>query len=297
MAIYSMTGFGRASAEVDGVARGVETRSVNHRYLDVKVRFPRVLAAIEPLARTVAARHCRRGRIEVVIQGSDDESGGAGIEVDLKRARELRAAHIQLAEALDIPLALDSQVVASWPGVLRSVGEPADDDAVRAAFEPILEAAFTQLASMRRIEGLALAADLSGRLDAVEALREVLVAEAPGQNAAYRQRLESRIAALLDAVDVQSDPGRVLHEVAVFAEKADIAEELSRLGSHIEQARGLLASPSAEAVGRRLDFICQEMSREANTVASKVSDIKLSERAIDLKAELERMREQVQNVE
>ena len=142
-----------------------------------------------------------------------------------------------------------------------------------------------------------LKADLLGRLESVETIREKLEARAPDQSKAYRERLEKRMKELLGSVDAKVEDGRLLHEVAVFAERSDVAEELSRLASHLEQAKDLLEGTADKAVGRRLDFICQEMFREANTVASKVSDIKLSELAIELKAELERMREQVQNVE
>lgn len=293
-----MTGFGRAAVEVAGVAYSVEARSVNHRYLDIKTRLPRALAPTESVVRDRIGRHIARGRVDVVVTAvGGDQAGPSNVEVNLPLAQAVRDAYAQIADALDIPDQVDSSLVAAWPGVLQSVPADVETGALEATLGPALDAALGALVEMRSREGVALAADLGSRLDIVAHIAERVAERAPEQSRAYRERLLFRLRDLLGGLDLEVDEGRVVHEVASFAEKADIAEEVSRLRSHVDQARGLLAEPDDDAVGRRLDFLCQEMFREANTVASKVQDRGLSELAIDLKAELERLREQVQNVE
>ncbi len=293
-----MTGFGRASVEVAGVRYAVEVRSVNHRYLDLKTRLPRALAPTEGVVRERVGHHASRGRVDVVVAAvAGDQAGPSKVELNLPLARAVRDAHAEVASALGIPDRIDSGVVAAWPGVLQSVPVDVEDDTLGAVLGPALDAALSVLVEMRKREGAALAADLGARLDTIAEIAERVADRAPEQSRAYRERLLGRLRDLLSGLDVTVEEGRVVHEVAVFAEKADIAEEVSRLRSHVDQARGLLAQPDEEAVGRRLDFLCQEMFREANTVASKVQDRALSALAIDMKAELERLREQVQNVE
>lgn len=293
-----MTGFGRAAVDVAGVRYAVEIRSVNHRYLDLKTRLPRALAATEAVVRERVSRYATRGRMDIVVAAVAGEAAAPGhVEINTPLARAVRDAHARLARELDIPDDTTATTVASWPGVLAAVPLDVDTTELEQAIGPALDAALTALVEMRQREGAALAADLGARLDLVAGITERIAERAPEQSIAYRERLLSRLRDLVAGLDLSVDEGRVVHEVAVFAEKADIAEEVSRLHSHVDQARGLVAAPESDGVGRRLDFLCQEMGREANTIASKVQDRALSELAIDLKAELERLREQVQNVE
>lgn len=298
MSIRSMTGFGRAAFTLGAVAYAVEVRSVNHRYLDVKVRAPRVLVAAEAALRAAVGARLARGRVEVLVQSvAGEDAQPQTLIVDHALARAVHAAHAEIAEALGVPLALDTAALVAWPGVLQGHPAEIDDDEASAAACAALSTALDALVEMRAREGAALLAVLEAHLEAVADLRVALAARAPEQSVAYRARLKARVGELLEGLDIAVDEGRILHELAVFGERTDVAEELARLHAHLGQARALLADPGAEGSGRRLDFLCQEMFREANTIASKVDDVALSTLTIGLKAELERLREQVQNVE
>ena len=287
-----MTGFGRAATQIEGVAHTIEIRAVNHRYLDLKLRVPGHLAGLESAIRDRVRPVLQRGRVDLLISSAagDAEVGG---ELRLNQPLIEQLAGISAALHKSGFEFLTGDAVLAWPGVVQSVPKALDDAAAAAAILPALDQALEAVVGMRRVEGASLAKDLRAHLAAMESERVALLAEAPAQVAHYQARLRSRVEALL--ADRSVDEGRLLHEVAVFAEKSDVAEELSRLTSHFEQFEGLLRQP--DPVGRRLDFLCQEMLREANTIASKVQDAGLSARAISLKAHLEQLREQVQNVE
>lgn len=292
MSIRSMTGFGRATLTVAGVAHTVEIRAVNHRYLDLKMRLPGHLAGLEADIRAQVRGALPRGRVDLYVTSSaGDAQVGAAVVLNPALADRLIAAGKAVVDKGALPLSAD--FVLGWPGVLQTVPGALDAEALKAAVLPAVDAALAAVIEMRQIEGRALAADLRGHLAAMQAEHAALLAEAPSQVEQYQQRLQARINALLAGREV--DETRLLHEVAVFAERSDVAEELSRLNSHFEQFTAQL--DRAEPVGRRLDFLCQEMLREANTIASKVQDAGLSARAIELKARLEQLREQAQNVE
>lgn len=293
-----MTGFGRASVGDGGRGYVVEMRSVNHRYLDLRIRLPKALQQAESSVRELLTPHVTRGRVEISITSTGgDEVAATSIQIDHDLAQAVVEAHNALAESLGVERNLDTRVVAAWPGVLRAVETTLDVSEELSVLMPALESAAQQLVGMRRAEGLRLEQVLLGHLDTIEGLRQRFVEVAPGQAADYRERLEKRMRDLLENVGGSVDDSRLLNEVAVFAERTDIVEELERLHSHLEQARGLIASDGSEGVGRRLDFLCQEILREANTVGSKAQAIELTETVIELKNELERLREQVQNVE
>ncbi|MCA9539330.1 MAG: YicC family protein [Myxococcales bacterium] len=282
----------------DGVRYSAEVRSVNHRYLDIKIRLPRELSAAEGFVRREVEARLARGRVDVNLSaGIGDASPPSHVAVNRKLAAAVRAAHAELAAHFAVPDVCDSSTLAAWPGVIEAVAPEADEAEAAAALGPALGEALDALSAMRAAEGDALSRLLSTHLDAIEKHRAVLLADAPAQATAYRARLESRLREMLDRLGADADPTRVVHEVAVFAERTDVAEELGRLASHLAQARDMLAAPSAEGVGRRLDFLCQEMFREANTIGSKVQSVEMVQRVVELKAELERLREQVQNVE
>lgn len=290
-----MTGFGRAALRLAGVAHTVEIRAVNHRYLDLKLRLPRHLAAIEPRLRKVVGAALARGRVDLLVTSSAGEAEPTGaVQADVALAEQVLAACRSVRSALGIE-GPSADLIYSWPGVLQAVPAALDDANLADIVVPAVQSALDAVLVMRRAEGASLAADLTGHLDAIEQERAAIEAEAPAQVEQYQARLRSRIDSLLADRDLVVDEARVLHEVAVFAERSDVAEELSRLQSHIKQFREQLAR--TEPVGRRLDFLCQEMLREANTIASKVQDPGLSARAIELKAHLEQLREQAQNVE
>lgn len=295
MSIRSMTGFGRRTVDLSGIEHTIELRAVNHRFLDVRLRVPWALAMHEAALRARVAERLHRGRLDVTVTAlGGDTPPARAVRVNWPLAEAVRAAHREMAAKLGVPDGCDTATLAGWPGVLApaSEGDDPDDPAPLLAG---LDGALDALIEMRAREGASLAAVVHGHLDAIETHRAALAREAPDQAAAWRARFEKRLHETLSAVGREVDQARVLHEVALFAEKTDVAEELARLASHIAQGRELLSEGAA--IGRRFDFICQEMLRETNTVGSKVQAVEMTRRVVELKGELERLREQIQNVE
>lgn len=275
-----MTGHGVGEAELGHSRMLVEVRAVNHRYLDARVKLPAELSEHAALVEERVRRVLHRGRVEVVGR-LDGEAFGPPI-LDKERAR---AAFTQLCELRDelrpdepVPLSL----LASVPGLFGG-GSKIDHDEVRAALEAATDAACREVNAMREREGAALAEDLSAHLDALVRVLDAARARAPEVVEAHRERLRSRIARLLADGEFTLDSGRLEHEVALFADRTDIAEELARLASHTDQMRELLGS-EGESPGKRIDFLLQEMTREANTIGSKSADTTLSRLVIEMKA-------------
>jgi uncharacterized protein (TIGR00255 family) len=285
-----MTGHGRGVAEVAGRRVTVELRAVNHRFFEVKLRAavdPRVEEALGAALR----RRLERGSLSVAVR--DEPTGGraGGYRVDVELARSVHAALDEARRAIGsndpVPLAL----VLAQPGVVAAQDSAVDPEASLAALLPALDAALDELVAMRRREGAALAADLGARLARLEGLAaEIrgLAVDAPGE---LRRRLDERIAKL----GVNLDEQRLAVEVALLADRVDVTEELVRLGAHLAAARAHLVEDAP--VGRRLDFLVQELGREINTIGSKSQLVDISRRVVEAKAELERIREQVQNIE
>jgi uncharacterized protein (TIGR00255 family) len=289
-----MTGFGRASFEAAGSTFAVELRSVNQRNLDLAVRLPRALSGLEAESRRLLSQRFSRGKIELSVALAAGSLPRAELEVD--RALILR--YLALARELSRePGVIDRVSVAellAMPGVVRPVEAAArEEDAAAALLEAVARAADGALA-MRAAEGAALARELSARLAGVSALVAELGGRADEVQRAVRERLRAR-ADQLRAETGLLDEARLYHEVALAAERLDVAEELARLSSHVLQFGTALASD--EPVGRKLDFLTQELAREANTLAAKAGDAPLAQRVVDLKTEIDRIREQVQNIE
>jgi uncharacterized protein (TIGR00255 family) len=298
MALRSMTGFGRAVTTQAGTSFVVEIRAVNHRFLDFKIRLANELGALEADVRAVVSGRLSRGRVSVSVSTDTDEAEGEyRVVLDQALAHEVHRAHRTLAETFGVENGLRAVDLARTHGVLRVETCAVEADEVRAGLLAAVGEAADMVVAMRDAEGTALANTIEAHLERIEALRGALSTRAPRQAAAYRTRLESRLRELLETVDVTADEGRILHEVAVFAEKTDVAEELARLKGHVDHVRTLMADVAGEAVGRRLDFMCQELNREVNTVGSKAQDMAMTEVVVELKGELERLREQIQNVE
>lgn len=291
--LRSMTGFGSGTASVASETVSVELKAVNHKFCEVKVRLPRELSAIEPLIQRQVKGRLARGAVEVTVRRAQRTATGVVPVVDLGLAEEYRRAFGEVARALGLPDDLTLRDVALQPGIIR-LEEPAvvlDD--VAKALEQALSTALDALVVMRRKEGVALEADLSQRLGIVAATVKELEGFAADSVGEYRNRLAERIAEL--AKNIQLDPQRLAQEVAFFAERTDVAEEMTRLDSHLAQFRALLEAH--EPTGRKMDFLVQEMHREANTTGSKSQHREISARVLVLKSELERIREQIQNVE
>lgn len=284
-----MTGYGRGVAEQGGRRATVDVRAVNHRFLDLKLRGLPIAPALEEQVAARVRAALDRGAVAVSIHVASPGAAAAA-RIDPAAARRAHEALAELARQLGVPPP-DLALVLAQPGVVGS-GDDADDE-VELPVLPALDAALAQLERMRAAEGLALAAELRARFDELTAQRAAIAALAAAQPAQLARRLAERARRLLD--DAEVDPARLAQEVALLADRADVTEELVRLASHVEQARALLDAPGA--VGRRLDFLVQEMGRELNTIGSKSAAAEISALVVDAKAVLEKVREQVQNVE
>lgn len=290
--LRSMTGFGTGRSVVGDEEIVVELKSVNHKFCEVKARLPRELASLEThVVRRIKDR-VARGSFDVTVKRS---RGSTGLEpvVDAQLAKAYRRAFAELSSATGLPDTTSVRELAALPNVLRLEEPQVDVATLTAAIDHALEKGLEALEAMRVVEGKAIGADLLGRLELVE--RSVLEVEkvAPLSIDEYRERLSERIAQLTQGMTV--DPQRLAQEVAFFAERCDVAEELTRLKSHFAQFRALCEAN--EPAGRKLDFLVQEMHREVNTTGSKSASATITGLVVHLKAELERVREQVQNVE
>jgi len=287
-----MTGYGRGEATGGGVTVVVELKSVNNRFRDLNLRLPREHAVLEPRLHNLVKDRVHRGRVEVFVRRSAIETGQV-VRPDPVLAERYLSAMSAVAKRLQRdPAEIPLELVLNQPGVLTLVdGEPdalAEWDILATA----VEAALSDLIRMRAVEGEALAADLAQHLDQLEALHREVAACAEGIAERLMGRLAQRLQRLLDD---KLDPSRLLQESAILADKADVSEELARLGSHIEQLRAALRAD--EPVGRKIEFLVQELNREVNTIGSKAAEHPISARVVDMKSVVERLREQSANVE
>jgi len=297
----SMTGFGIGEALLSGSndaptpsggKLSVEIRAVNHRYLDVRVRAPNQLPDLATAVETLARERLTRGRFDVTVRVEGAALGA--VTINKERARSVFAAlstlRDELAPGTEVPLTLLGAVPDLFVPFIEQAG-----DAVRAAVSTAFDSALEALDAMRVREGLALSDDIVRRLVTVRRLAHSVGQRAPRVVELYQKKLKERAQRLRLASDVEIDPGRLEQELALYADRVDICEELTRLESHTSHFETLLAS--SDAVGRRLDFLLQEMAREANTIGAKSQDAEIAHLVVELKAEIERMREQVQNIE
>ncbi len=286
----SMTGYGRCQKQADAWEVTVELRAVNHRYLDVAMRLPRNLLFLEDGVRK-GLSSLVRGHVEVYITVKQLEGASRLVEPDTALAASYMAAAKAICAATGAADDLTVSRLMQLEGVMNLTEAAMDEAAVSALCAETLTGAMAQLDDMRLREGESLRADLSEHLDNVAALREKVVAYAPQVIEEYRQRLTDRLAKLpIDPVD----PARLAQEVALMADKCAIDEELSRLQSHISQLRRYLEMQ--EETGKKMDFLIQEMNRETNTIGSKCSDAAIAQCVVDMKSEIEKLREQIQNV-
>jgi len=291
-----MTGFGRSSFQVEEIAFDVEVRSVNHRYLDVRVRLPRLLANLEGEVRARLQARFDRGKIELSVTAPGGAAPPARVDVDLETVRGYLAAAAGL-QSDGIGGDLDIGTVLALPGVARFVEPEVPAGALQEVLCGAVSAAVEALDAMRVAEGAALEREVLGRIAAVEACVERIGGRAGEVQQAARERLRKRAEQLGRETGLVDD-ARLHQELVIAADRLDITEELVRLSSHVEQFRRIVQEgDSGKPVGRRLDFLLQEFGREANTVGAKASDAPNAHEIVDLKAEIERLREQVQNVE
>ena len=291
--LRSMTGFGSGRGVAGDEEIVVELKSVNHKFCEVKVRLPRELASLETaLVRRIKDR-VARGSLDVSVKRSVRAAVGLVPVVDAALAKEYRRAFAELAAATGVADSTTVRELAALPNVLRLEEPQVDVAKASQALDAAIDLGLAALETMRTTEGRAIEKDLLGRLEMVEKSVNEVMKQSPVSVDDYRKRLTERIAELTQGMTI--DPQRIAQEVAFFAERCDVAEELTRLGSHLEQFRSLCTAP--EPAGRKLDFLVQEMHREVNTTGSKSASASITGLVVQLKAELERVREQVQNVE
>ncbi|MDR4460589.1 MAG: YicC family protein [Nitrospirales bacterium] len=290
----SMTGFGKRESLCQGTMVGVEVRSVNHRFCEMMVRLPRSLSHMELELKEQVKRMCERGRIELTVTMN---GGASGANKTVKFDRIMAKRYIQGLQELQREFKLsgtvDVNVVAGFRDLFSTSEEPTVIKDVPKVVEGLVQRALTDLEKMRKKEGTALQKDLLQRVQSIEERLHVIQQRIPPALQGSADRLKARVAKLLEGERANDD--RIAQEIAMLAERSDVTEELTRLQSHVMQFRSTLKSKGP--VGKRLDFLLQEMGREVNTIGSKASDFEISGQVVDLKSELEKIREQVQNIE
>ena len=286
--VHSMTAFARVEGAGANGTLSWELRSVNHRYLEPHLRLPDAFRDLEGAVREGLRQGLSRGKVECTLRFSE-ESAGKSLQVDSSRASQLIAAAEQVAALIQQPAPLNPLEVLAWPGVL--VADAVDPQALNAAALKLFEQALSELKNGRAREGAELAKLLSERLDSIQDEVAALRVLVPEMLANQRQKIETRFAEL----QADLDPQRLEQELVLLAQKSDVAEELDRLSTHVGEVRRVLKAGGA--AGRRLDFLMQELNREANTLGSKAFDPRSTQAAVNLKVLIEQMREQVQNIE
>jgi len=292
--IRSMTGYGRKEASGDAGQFTIEIRSVNNRYIDVQVKVPRGLSLLELRVKKIVQERCSRGRFDVLITRNGDREKTARLVVDDVLAAQYVGLLRDLKTRYGLAGDVDLSLVAGMQNIITLTEVSEDMEAIWALLATGLDAALDELGRMRQDEGAALVRDIRGRIDAIEGMVRAIGAQSPLTVEKARKRMADTLAKLLQE---QPDPVRLAQEIAILAERTDVTEELTRLNSHLAQFRAMLTGTPEEAVGRKLDFLLQEMGREVNTIASKCQDAAISLDVVQSKAELEKIREQVQNIE
>ena len=289
--MLSMTGYGQARREADGRIMTAEVRCVNHRFLDLGLRLPRTLTALESLTRQLAGEQLVRGHADITVTYQNTREDAVTVQLDEGLAKAYQAAIGRLQDGLSLSGEVPSVTYyAALPGVLKEQPADEDMDALIALLTEALTDAFTQVTAARTREGERLRADLKTHLDLLSGLTARLTELASGLPAEYQARLTERLAKL----DAAVDPQRLAQEVAIFADRCAIDEELSRLSAHIAEMNRLLDTPGP--LGKQIDFLLQEMNREANTTASKSVSLEVTSLAVQCKNEIEKLREQAQNI-
>lgn len=291
--VRSMTGFGRAQASVEGFNITVEIRSVNHRYFEFYAKLPRTYSFLEEKVKSLLSTGISRGKVECSLQLEATADESVLVSVNEPLAKGYVDAVTQISEKFNIPQDLTALSVARFSDVLSVSKAPVDEDELWAKVSPVVQSALDNFVSMRETEGKKLSEDVLSRAATIIDNVSYIEERSPETVKAYSEKLLERMKTVLG--DTQIDEARILTEAAIYADKVAVAEETVRLRSHIEQLHGMLNSN--EAVGRKLDFLVQEINREANTIGSKAQDVDIARRVIDIKAEVEKIREQIQNIE
>ena len=291
--IKSMTGFGREQGIVDGYEIQVEIRSVNHRYFEFSSRLPRSFSYLDEKLKSFVSERVSRGKVEVSVTISKTE----GVEAEIEVNQEIAAGYVNALRNANIKLGLNDDLslsdITRFPDVFKIQKVQDDEEVVWNAVKQICFEALNRFINMRETEGQKMYEDISSRLDFIEEKTNEIEKISPLISESYKNRLYSKIKETLEDRDI--DEQRVLTEVAIFSDKIAVDEETVRLHSHVSQLRELINS--SEPVGRKLDFLVQELNREVNTIGSKAQDLSVTKTVVELKSEIEKIREQIQNIE
>ena len=293
MKLKSMTGFGRAEVSNDQYRLSVEVKSVNSRFLDLSIKMPKKFNALEANIRNTVKEYISRGKVDLFITYESFSEKGKALRLDLPLAKEYLESMRTLVNALGVADNVKVTNLASLPDVLVLSEESEDDDALWESLKPSLTGALERFSETRVMEGENLQKDLLGKLDEMEAIVNRIDERSPEITATYEARLRAKVSELLEGTGI--DEARIVQEVTIYSDKICTDEERVRLHSHIKNMRTKLQNGGL--VGRELDFVAQEMNREANTILSKSNDLKISDTGISLKTDIEKVREQIQNIE
>lgn len=291
--IKSMTGYGSAKGNVDGLEINVELKSVNNRFLDCSVRMPRSFLFAEDTVKSAVQRHISRGKVDVFISVDSSQAGDMAVKVNEPLLKGYMEALRHIADEYSLPNDLSAVAVSRFPDVLVVEKKEMDAEAITAGIREIAERALNDFDAMRLREGEKLRDDVLNRLSVIDSLVTVVERESPKTVEEYRKRLEQKMAEVLGTAGI--DENRILAEAAIFADHIAVDEETVRLRSHMAQLTGMINGQSP--IGRKIDFLIQEFNREANTTGSKCQNSDIAHVVVDLKSEIEKIREQIQNIE
>ena len=291
--VKSMTGYGRAEGVVDGRNIVVEIKSVNHRYLELSSRVPRGYGFLEEKLKSYLQTMIARGKVDVYVAMDAPEDADVVVSVNHSLALGYVNALKEIAAKYSLRDDISAQTISKYPDVLSIHKAPEDEEAVWNTVKVKVDEALEKFIDMRKNEGVKLSEDVLSRSQTILSLVEKIEERSPETVNEYRTKLENKIREMIASTNI--DDQRILTETAIFADKVAVSEETVRLRSHMEQLATMLASN--EAIGRKIDFLVQEMNREANTIGSKAVDSKIAYMVVDIKAEIEKIREQIQNIE
>ncbi|MGB5002966.1 MAG: YicC/YloC family endoribonuclease [Gemmiger qucibialis] len=291
--VLSMTGYGRAEQVLNGRDIVVELRSVNSRFFEYSSRVPRTCSFLEDKLKKLVAAKVSRGKVELNLSIQNVAAADTVVQVNWQLAKSYQTAMQAMSEKLDLKNDVTVSTICRFPDVLTQTAAPADPDTLWADVEQVAQQAVAAFVSMRAVEGEKLRTDVLNRLATIETLVAQIEQNSAGRVQAYTERLYTRLKELLE--DRNIDDARIVTEAAIFADKTAIDEETVRLHSHVAQYRSILELD--EPVGRKLDFLTQELNRESNTIGSKCQDINITRLVVELKSEIEKIREQIQNIE
>ncbi|MBP7174849.1 MAG: YicC family protein [Thermoclostridium sp.] len=291
--IRSMTGYGHYEYQNEEIRMSIEIKTVNHRYCDVYIRLPRQLGCFEDKVRSLITSRVSRGKIDVFINWENIGEGKKDVILDEGLARAYCQAMSKISQSLGLREDISATSLARFPEILRVEKKEEDSEQIWAVLEQAVNEAVNNLLTMREAEGEKLKKSLLDICGSVEVYRQKIMERAPHVVAEYREKLSARIRELMDNNTI--DEMRIAMEVAMFADKASINEELVRLKSHLDQFGQIVSMDGP--IGKKLDFLLQEMNREVNTIGSKANDLEITRNVVELKSEIEKIREQIQNIE